>query len=271
MISLKRIGMACVLVWLTAFSAGASTTLTIGTTYGGTIAAAGQTNLYTFNATAGQRLFFDALDVDTLGLNVSLLSPGGALLYQQNDDYDAGPWALAEAGMYSLVINGNSSTTGNYEFRVLDLGTAPQLTMGTPFSDQLSPPQSCNLYQFNGKRGQRIALQALDFSTNQARWQLVSPANVVVVSGQFTASLGPVTLPLDGPYCVMVIGTSVGNTPLTYQVLANDVSDTPVAVSGFGTIHSGTVSANQTNSFTYTAPAGLPIYFDSLDTSGQSK
>jgi len=270
MISLKRIGMACVLVWLTAFSAGASTTLTIGTTYGGTIAAAGQTNLYTFNATAGQRLFFDALDVDTLGLNVSLLSPGGAVLYQQNDDYDAGPWALAEAGIYSLVINGNSSTTGNYEFRVLDLGTAPQLTMGTPFSDQLSPPQSCNLYQFNGKRGQRIALQALDFSTNQARWQLVSPANVVVVSGQFTASLGPVTLPLDGPYCVMVIGTSVGNTPLTYQVLANDVSDRPVAVSGFGTIHSGTVSANQTNSFTYTAPAGLPIYFDSLDTSGQS-
>src|SRR5678815_228548 len=105
MISLKHVGTACVLGWLTAFSARAATTLTLGTTYGGTIAAAGQTNLYTFNATAGQRLFFDALDVDTIALNVMLLSPGGAVLYQRNDDYDAGPWVLAEAGVYSLVIN----------------------------------------------------------------------------------------------------------------------------------------------------------------------
>ena len=270
MISLKRFGLACVLGWAMVFSSKGVTTLTLGTTYGGTIALPGQTNLYTFNGTPGQRLFFDALDLDNITLNVTLLSPGGVQLYQNNDDYDAGPWVLSEAGVYSLVINGSGPTTGNYEFRVLDLSTAPPLTLETPFSDQLSPPLSCNIYQFAGKRGQRVTFQTLSYSTNQAQWRLVSPANVMLVSGQIAANLGPVTLPVDGPYCLMVIGTSPGITPMTYQLLASDVIDTPVAASGFGTPHSGTVSANQTNTFTYSASAGLPVYFDSLDASGQS-
>jgi hypothetical protein len=211
----------------------------------------------------------DSLDGDGLPMYATLISPGGVVLYQGNDDSDSGPWALAEGGSYGLVINASGATTGNYAFRVLDLASAAPVTLGTVLNGQLNPPLSCNLYQFHGKPGQRVSVQSLGASPNQAQWQLVTPANVVLASAQISQNLGTLTLPIGGVYTLIVSGTGNGSTALTFQVLVIDVSDTAVAATGFGTVHSGTISANQTNSFTYTGPAGLPVYFDSLDASGQ--
>jgi hypothetical protein len=247
--------------------------LDIGTTYSGSISLPGETPIYTFAGTPGRRLYLDTQDADNLLINLTLTSPAGAQIFQRNDDYDYGPFVLTEAGPYSLVVNGTGSTTGNYQFRVLDLAAAPTLTLGGTLSGQLSPALACNIYQFNGKRGQRVNLQSLSSSSNLAQWQLVSPANVVLASGYIYQNLGVVTLPIDGPYCLMVMGYSQGApaiAPLSFQVMLSDVSDSSVAASGFGTAHSGTVNANQTNSFSCTASAGLPVYFDSLDSSGQS-
>src|SRR6185437_2693422 len=40
-----------------------------------------------------------------------------------------------------------------------------------------------------------------------------------------------------------------------------------VSSSGFDTLQSGTLDAGASTSFTFTAPAGLPVYFNSLDRS----
>jgi hypothetical protein len=274
MISTKQVGLVCTLSFLAAVQLQASTALTFGTTYAGTISVPGQTNAFTFNGTPGQRLYFDSQDFDGVNLYATLLSPGGVNLYQGNDDADAGPWVLTEPGTHQLVINALSSLTTNFLFRLLDLATAPALTLGTPISDQLSPGLACNIYQFTGKPGQQIKLQTLSYSTNQATWALISPANVVLTGGgsklPIDQNLGTVTLPISGQYCLLISGNAATTTPLTFQVLLSDVSDSPVVSSGFGTAHSGTISANQTNSFNYNASAGLPVYFDSLDFSGQS-
>ena len=273
MISTKQLGalLGAFLGWAVQVQAGIP--MTLGTTYSGALSLPGETHTYTFAGLPGQRLYYDSQDADALNMYASVVSPTGAQLFQQNDDYDYGPFVLTEGGTYSLVVNGSGATTGSYKFRLLDLAAAPAMTLGTTLSGQLSPVLACNIYQFNGTRGQRVNLQTLGFSSNYAQWQLVSPANVVLVSGQIYQSLGVVTLPQNGPYTLMVMGYSYGTpptTPFTFQVLVSDVSDTPVSTTGFGTPHAGTVFANQTNSFTYTAPAGLPVYFDSLDASGQS-
>jgi hypothetical protein len=253
-----------------AVPARAAMPLVLGTTYSGTLALPGETHTYTFSGTPGQRLYLDGLDSDNLSINFTLVSPSGATVYGGNHDYDSGPLVLMEPGTYSLIVDGSGATVGTYQFRLLDLLASPVLALGTALSGQLSPALACNIYQFNGTRGQRIKLLSDGYSSTQVQWQLLSPANVIMAYGQIYQDLGTFTLPLDGEYCVLIIGTTGGTTPVTFEVLASDVSDSTAPVSGFGTVRSGTVNANQTNSFAYTGPAGLPIYFDSLDTSGQS-
>ncbi|HLH56555.1 MAG TPA: cadherin repeat domain-containing protein [Verrucomicrobiae bacterium] len=269
MISMGKLIATSVLL-LGAMRSFSATPLTLGATYAGTIALPGQTNAYTFTAVPGQQLFFDSYDYDNLHLYVTLYSPGGVALYSGNDDYDVGPWPITEPGTYTLAFNGSGSTTGTYQFRLLDLGAAPALSLTTPLVDQLSPPLACNAYRLNGKRGQRINLQTISYSTNLASWKLLTPADVVLASGQIYQNLGTMTLPIDGTYYLLISGADPGSTPLTFQVQATDVSDGPVSASGFGTTQSGTVNANQTNTFNYAAPAGLPVFFDSQDKSGQS-
>jgi large repetitive protein len=262
---------ALVLLTFAGLSAlAAAIPLSLGQTYAGTLAVPGETHTYTFTGAPGQRLYVDAQDADGLQMDLALLSPGGTTLYQRNDDYDSGPLVVTEPGVFTLLVNGNGATTGAYQFRLLDLSQATPLVLGSALSDQLNPGLACNVYGFNGTRGQRISLQSLASSSSQAQWQLLSPANMVLSSGQIYQNLGTVTLPATGPYCLLVSGASVAVTPLAFRVLLQDVSDSSVVASGFGVSHSGTVNANQTNSFTYTAPAGLPVYFDSLDRSGQS-
>ncbi|HTL16765.1 MAG TPA: hypothetical protein VL793_05985, partial [Patescibacteria group bacterium] len=272
MFSKLRIGLLCILAAFGIYSAEATIALNLGSTYAGTITVPGQTNAFTFTGSAGQRLFFDSMDTDGIGLNAILYSPGGVNLYQRNDDYDAGPWTLSETGTYTLVIGANPNTpvTGNYTFRLLDISAAPSLPLGTPFSDQLSSPLACNIYKFNATHGQRFSFQWNSYSTNQFQWELLSPANAVLAQGQYYQAADQVTLPMDGVYALLILGTAPGATPLLFQIQASLATDSAVASSGFGTIQSGTVSANLTNSFSYTASAGLPVYFDSLDVSGQS-
>src|SRR5262245_57040677 len=162
----------------------AATQLSFGSTYSGTINLPGQTHIFTFTGTPGQRLYLDSQEMDNLSINVNLFSPTGANLYSRNDDYDSGPLVLTEPGTYTFVLDAYSATTGTYQFRLFDLSAVPPMTLGTTVSSQLSPPLACNIYQFNGVRGQRIKLQTVAYSSTQVQWQLVSPANVILATGQ---------------------------------------------------------------------------------------
>ena len=270
MISMVRTLLLCMMAIAVVRSTEAVTPLTLGTTYAGSIAVPGQTNAFTFTGSPGQRIFVDALDSDSVPITVTLLTPGGVALSSQPHSYDQGPFLLSEPGTFTLVVSANSSTTGTYHFRVLDLATGSALPLGAVLTGQLSPPASCNVYDLNGKRGQRISFQWVSYTTNKFQWQLISPANAVIAQGQSYNNLAPIALPMDGTYALLVEGQDPVASPLIFQLSTSDVSDAPAVASGFGTVHSGNISANTTNSYTYTAPAGLPVYFDNLDTSGQS-
>src|SRR5438309_1907615 len=124
--------------------------LTPGTTYAGNISEPGEQVGFAFSGSVGQRFYYDALDLDFENIYVSLVSPGGTTVWQVNHSSDVGPFTLAETGSYRLVFDANGDSVGDYAFRMLDLGTAPTLTLGTTVTNQLSPRLETDIFQFSG-------------------------------------------------------------------------------------------------------------------------
>ncbi|MEY4941650.1 MAG: hypothetical protein RIQ93_3385, partial [Verrucomicrobiota bacterium] len=88
----------------------------------GTLTGPGDQVIFRFNATAGQRLFYDALDGDFDAISVRLLNPFGTVVHlNQNADSDGGPFTLPDSGQFSLVIDPNGATTGDFAFRLRNL------------------------------------------------------------------------------------------------------------------------------------------------------
>ncbi len=71
-------------------------------------------------------------------------------------------------------------------------------------------------------------------------------------------------MPADGIYALVLDGNVTGVTT-NYSFRLVDTSDEPVAVSGLDGVFSGDIAEGQQETFTFTAPAGRKLYFDSLD------
>lgn len=241
--------------------------LVLGSTVNGTLAEPGERDLFTFAGTAGQRLYYDALDRDFESINARLLSPTGTILWEVNHASDRDPITLTQTGSYSLVLDGNAGTVGDYSFRLLDLASAAAMNLTTPISGSLNPRSRTDAYQFNGTKGQRISFDSLSATASDANWRLISPANVILATGNIVTDLPRVVLPQTGAMVLLIEGTAENVTPLNYQVQLADASEAPVATTGLGTIVAGNVAAGTPVTNKFTASAGLLVYFDSQDRS----
>jgi hypothetical protein len=243
--------------------------LALGSTVSGTVSEPGEQHLYTFAGTTGQRIYYDSLDSDSEQVYSRLIAPSGVLVWDfTNQSTDAGPVTLLENGLYTLLIDGNAATTGDFRFRILDLAAAAPLVLGGTTTGTLSPANATLAYQIGGTAGQRLKFDNLSATLNQANWRLIGPANQNITSAQgITTDLGEVVLPVNGTYHLLVEGYTDNVTPLQFQFIASNVSDAPVAVSGLGAVLSGVIAAGQQITNTFTAPAGLWVYFDSQDRS----
>jgi len=243
--------------------------LTLGATVNGSVAEAGEQHRYTFNGSVGQRIYYDSLDSDAEQIFCRLMAPSGALVWDFiNQSTDSGPVTLLENGLYTVLIDGNGAVIGDFRFRILDLAAAASLDLTGTTSGTLNPANSTVAYQINATAGQRLNFENQSATLNLANWRLVGPANQnVLPPASITTDLGEVVLPVTGTYWLLVEGYSDNATPLQYQFNASNHSDTPVAVSGLGTVRDGTLAAAQQDTNTFTAPAGLWVYFDSQDRS----
>ncbi|MBO1352092.1 MAG: hypothetical protein EBE86_034160 [Hormoscilla sp. GUM202] len=57
---------------------------------------------------------------------------------------------LTEAGTYRLVVDGDFSDIGDYNFRLLDVASAATLTLETEITGSLDPGKESDLYSFEG-------------------------------------------------------------------------------------------------------------------------
>ena len=120
----------------------------------GEIEVPGEIDRYAFSLTEPKRIYFDSQTNDG-NLNWSLTGPQGTEVSQrsiQNSDsidFTGNPVLDLASGDYTLSIDGVGAATGNYTFRLLDLGNATPITPGTPVSESLDPANETDLYQFD--------------------------------------------------------------------------------------------------------------------------
>jgi RHS repeat-associated protein len=267
-------------------AAPATTTavLTLNTPTTATLTLPGDVLRYTFTGQAGQRVYSNPLDGVDGGLVMQLLAPDGTLVYPVTNfvgETDPnGLVTLPAAGTYTLVLTGDNP--GAYPFQLLDVAAAPALALATDTAGRPGQAYATNLYTLAGKAGQQLAFHIESVvpsdsgaGTPGIEWSLFDKdgfedlGNLAGMGRQvlrdFTASL-----PADGTYVVAVHQTRAGS-PISYRFWVQDVTPAPVAASGFGTVHSGTVgSFAQISAFTFTAPAGLPVYLQGQDTPAPS-
>src|SRR5262249_40777586 len=124
-----------------------------GTVNSGNLAG-GQTNSYTYTASAGIPVFFDSQDTSGQNLIVDLMDPTGTAVFSTYEISDTGPYILPHSGTYTLNVRGLSGASGNYSFRLLDLSTSPTLTPNTSVTATLNNPYQADVYQFTSAAGQ---------------------------------------------------------------------------------------------------------------------
>ncbi|MCT0209070.1 hypothetical protein, partial [Synechococcus sp. CS-1332] len=235
--------------------------------FNGLLAELGERQIYTFEGVVGDRIYFDGIDADPTFQNISysLIDPSGGTIFNSFDHTgDSAPGTLTLSGTYQIVIRGDASTTGDYNFNLIKLNQSPVLSLGTTISDSLTPGLESNVYRFTGTRGQRLQFDSLLGSATSTTWTLYGPNNQAINPFTFVGSDFSVTLPTDGEYYLILDGTNnVASVNYSFQV--NDISDSPPASpTAFPFVRTGTVAGTPVD-FTFTAAAGKLLYFDSLD------
>ena len=132
-------------------------------TVSGDITEKGERDVYTFEGTVGQRIYFDRLAINSTYYNshtISLIDPRGQSVWSRNfyNDDDLTPILLSESGTYQVKVDASGENTGSYSFSMLDFNQATTVDLDLEYTDVLEPNRETHLYQFEGEAGQRLYL-----------------------------------------------------------------------------------------------------------------
>ncbi|HLF95978.1 MAG TPA: CARDB domain-containing protein, partial [Methylococcaceae bacterium] len=246
--------------------------ITSGTAVNGQLSPANETDLYQFNATAGERYYFDNLSYSGGDVYWRLLDPYGRVVFDRTYfGYDVDPITLSYGGTYTLLIEGRYYTTGtvNYGFSVQKVtDDTASLTVGTTVSGNIAHVGQRDFYTFSLTEAKQLYFDSL---TNYGgfTWSLSGPRGTEVSGRNFTSSDSRGGAPLydlgAGDYTLVVdgAGDAVGNYSFRLLDVGLATSMTP------GTAVSGQLSpANGTDMYRFGATAGEQYYFDKLSLLG---
>jgi RHS repeat-associated protein len=154
----------------------------LGTEVNGSIAKPGEQDEYTFAGTVGQGLYLDSLGSSS-NLTTKLISPSGTTVFDIPATNDRNPFFLTETGTYRILVDASGAVTGNYSFRLLDLGRMPTLSPNTTLTGNLSSPQAVSLYRLNATAGQKFSFSLSgDFIFGDAE-DLANATQLLQISG----------------------------------------------------------------------------------------
>ncbi|MDJ0636690.1 MAG: Ig-like domain-containing protein [Xenococcaceae cyanobacterium MO_188.B29] len=249
----------------------------------------GERDIYTFNGSEGQRLYYDHLSANSV---VREFVNGSVFLPSEVPGSDRDPFTLTEDDLYSFVFSGEFlSSQGTYSFRLLDIADAPEITIDNPENGKIDFDGEADLYRFSGSEGQELLIDNLDDISQNANFRLFDPDNELVEISPGLADF-PVTLEKNGEYVLAVAGTTSSgefdysfvlttpaenaspvavddtyntneNTPLiinlTEGVLSNDTDpeEDPLTVTLSEGVENGNLELQSDGSFTYTPNDGF--------------
>ena len=244
-------------------------TLTLGTPVSGSISTPGQQNVYTFNGTVGQRLYFDPLSSPSPYLRVQIFSPDGTDVFDFNtiDDYGLIN-ALPESGLYTVVVSGyDAGDSSTYDFELLDAAAAKVVTptlAGTTVSGTLNSGLQSQLFQFAGTKGERVLFNNQSFASNSGIVYLFAPQGGTSLTDFGFGTDALITLPSTGTYVFAVAGNDSTDATDTFSFKVSTPATNTAALT-IGTPVTGSIAPGQLDQYTFTGAAGQTLYFDQLN------
>lgn len=264
----------------------------------GNIEALGNVDQYTFNGTAGQKLFFDELSFGCNVPNWVLTGPTGVVfndvrLSQDCSGGDKGHITLPDTGAYTLSVQAGPETptfTGVYSFAVylLPAPDAFALTLNAPVSNgvpgagagNIEIPGDSDVYTFAGAAGQKLFFDEVSVNCEVPSWTLAGPGGTVFSDSRLSQNcgggdFGHVTLPSNGMYTLTVAGSAsidldfVGTyaftvysveTPAPVALAFDSIVSNGVPIAGAGNIEKPGAS----DVYTFAGAAGQELFFDEL-------
>ncbi|BAZ19040.1 YD repeat protein (plasmid) [Calothrix sp. NIES-4071] len=238
-------------------------------TISGAISEKGERDVYTFTANKGQRLYLDRLfsvPQSAGSIQAYLYSPTGITLINRNlADQDFGPFTLTEDGVYRLEVDGNSETTGNYSFNLLDFGNSTAIALDTDVTGKLEPGLETHTYQFIGTANQRLYFDSL-MNSSSSNWFIYDSGNQLISSTSLASDL-EVTLTKNDNYTLVIRGDS--NSPVDYRfrIITPDTNTAPLLLGSNSTpnlISSSISSKGEQDVYIFDGTIGQRLYFDAI-------
>jgi hypothetical protein len=259
----------------------------IGTSVTGTLATSTAQNLYTFNANAGDRIYF-RID-QRVAARLRVIAPGGVVLSDTHfNDWpnpDPGLVILPKTGVYEVVADGATSAPANYGFTTTPIVATPRVkgavTMSISKDDrhQMSghvDPGLVDQWTFHGSPGQRIFVSSC--RSCLVNWELRAPDGGMLFDFPSPEGREPgaLVLPLDGTYTVSVFASySVTDTTgssydYNFEIWNQPAVAAPKPISLDTHIDGEISSAGQVDVYTFTGTPGEQIYVESEIPTGLS-
>ncbi|MBX3744059.1 MAG: Ig-like domain-containing protein [Verrucomicrobiae bacterium] len=188
----------------------------------GRIETPGSSDLFHFQGSAGQRVFFEEpLGTCNSPFRWSATSPSGDVLFEETlggtgCGRHAGRLTLPESGQYAISVRGMADATGDYAFTVWDatpqtfeVGPTAEIAPGQPGAGagHLETPGTADIYRFHLAAGTTLRFEAMDAvaALTSVTWRLLDPSGTAL----FTACLGctdpgSVHLAVPGQYTIVV-------------------------------------------------------------------
>jgi hypothetical protein len=244
-----------------------SVSATFGTTYTQALTPPFRTDFYRYDATNGQRIFYDAESLYDSGLvYLWTYSPFSSVMAGPTyPHYDLDFTSFTDTGTYYVALAGQTETdAAEYSFRLLDATRAPStaIAFDTTVSGTNDPGTRENLHRFTGTAGQRLFFNAAP-TNGSGGWYLYGP-NGGYLGGNSLYGDFEVVLPASGQY-VLAAGNNSALDPVSYsfQIVTPNTTTNPLTLA---TITTGSLAeVGEEDWFTFTATAGQRLYYDPLD------
>jgi len=235
----------------------------IGEVVSDSIAAPAEVDLWSFEAVAGQHLYFLPLAgagtafswrlEDTLG---NVYFEDGFANYQQ--------FTVETSGTYVLAFSSQAGDLGVYQFVVEPAPAGPQpLVLDTVVAGRILVAEQQDVWTFVGFSGQQLQFNPVQGDSADFQWWL-APPNTSEFFDAFTAQ-GPITLAETGVYTLTIQGT--GSLPADYQFTVVDLAPPTRLTITIGDTVSGTINElSESFLYSFAGSAGQRVVIDTSAT-----
>ncbi len=224
----------------------------------------GERDIFNFEGTTGQTLYFDSLVGPTFSqLRVTLSTPSGDIVADDIRTQDLRV-TLTETGQYRLTIDGIGSRTRDYSFRIFDYdatAAAAPIELDTRIAGDFGPSNfETRLHRFSGEAGQRIYIDNLD-TRNVGNWALLDENLKVIAGSRNLATDFELVLPETGNYILQLRGSGAANASYEVEIVTPEFIEQDYTLSD--TISTSISEQGERDFYTFEGVTGQRLFFDS--------